>query len=157
MNFNLDLFQGPLGMAGGGSQSNACIAKAGTWDDAGTQKWFYNSSVVGGGEATPWETAEGTFFYSFESDANGKFIIQWGDAGNIQLTNVSNILITYGASGVKVANWDGVGKYYTFTDKDLFLAMEVEFDAGIRDFCMKMEILPSPFLLITYAELMRGV
>ncbi len=157
MNLNLDLFQGPLGMAGGGSADNVCITGAGTWDDAGTQKWFYNYNIVGGGSSDPWETAGGTLFYSFESDDTGKYVLQWGDAGNEQLPDVANILITYQDTGVKVANWDDTEKYYTFTDLALFTSMKAEFDAGTTDFCMNLEILPSPFLVITYAELMRGV
>ncbi len=138
---------------GGGASSNVCISSCGT---DGTY-WFYDSSTVGMGASNPWETAEGTFFYSFKSDVNGKFIIQWGDAGNEKLPNVDNILIAYSNNGIKVAQWDDIEKYYTFTDLDLFNSMKAEFDAGTVDFCMNLEILPSPFILITYAELMRSI
>ncbi len=145
------------GAAGaGGKQTNTCVINCGT---DGTY-WFYDSNTVGMGTATPFELADGTFWYSFKADATGKYIIQFGDTGVTQVTNVTNILITYGEGGVKVAQWDDVEKYYSFTDLELFALMKAEFDAvepaGTYGFCLDATILPSPFIRITYDEMLRG-
>ena len=133
--------------------SDTCLTEIGT---DGTY-YLYDSNTVGMGIAQPGQTISGVFFYSFKCDAGGNFIIQWGDAGNEQLTDVSQILVYNKLqTSADVAVWDDIDKRYEFINKDWSDNIIAEYDAGVREVCFAMEILPSLFIHYSFAELAIG-
>ncbi len=157
MNLNLDLLQGPLGMAGGGNSTNICLK---TVEVSGTVIGYHIGLDIG--SAYPDHTKDDTLFYGCTWDypaVTGKFSLQWGDAGDEQLTDVSRILMK-SKSGVEVgiALWNDTDKAYVTTNFENAQQLNTAYDAGELDpFCFSMLVLPSPFIRITYNEMLRGV
>ncbi len=133
--------------------TNVCITDIGT---DGTY-YIYDSNTVGMGSANPNQTISDIFFYAFKCDAGGNFYIQWGDAGNEQLTDVSRILVyDKGVTTADVAEWDDVDKRYEFINKTWSDKVIAEYDLGVRDLCFSMEILPSLFIDYSFTEVLVG-
>ncbi len=140
----------------GGGYSNICLETVGV---SGTVIGFHTG--LGIGTVNPTHTADGTLFYGCTWDypaVTGKFLIQWGDAGDEQLTDVSRILMK-SKNGVEVgiAIWNDTDKAYVFTNLENAQQLNDAYDANeIEPFCFSMLVLPSPFIRITYNQLLRG-
>jgi len=130
-----------------------CLTATGT---DGTY-YLYDSNTTGMGTTTFNDTNNDLFFYSFKCDAVGNFIIQWGDAGNEQLTDVNSMIIhSEDHSKVDVAYWNNTSKRYEFINKDWSDDIIADYNAGSRELCFAMKILPSLFLHYSFKEILVG-
>ncbi len=136
-----------------GDNTNVCIRDINT---DGTY-YVYDSNTVGMGIPTPTHTPDDTFFYSFKCDASGNFIIQWGDTGDVQLTNVSDILVyNREQTTADVAKWNSTNKRYEFVNLAWSDKIILEYGEGATDLCFSMEILPSLFIEYSFTEVLVG-
>ncbi len=157
MNLNIDLHLGsPIGMAGGGGSTNICLETVGV---SGTVIGYHVGLAIG--SANPDHTEDVTLFYGCTWDypaVTGKFSLQWGDAGDEQLTDVDRILMkSKTGAEVGIAIWNDTDKAYVFTNLENAQQLNTAYDEGELDpFCFSMLVLPSPFIRITYNQLLRN-
>ncbi len=154
MNLNVDLSLGsPLGMAGGGVQSNFCI-KIGD-NAASTLRGMHPTLIQATpGEVIPTHTAGGVLVYSFYWDiTTGQFIMQFGDAGDEKLENTMQILAVGKQKLVLI--YDEVEQYYTATDKEVSDGITAAVGEVV---CFMFYVVPDLMIHYKYLELqMEGV
>ncbi len=134
----------------GGARSNICV-KIGD-NAASTLRGMHPTLITANvGEVVPEYTAGGILIYSLYWDTTtGKFIMQFGDAGNEKLPNTVQIL----AEGTNklVLQYDEVEQYYTTTDKDV--ADSIITPVG-DVLCFMFYVVPDLMIHYKYIELQR--
>ncbi len=136
--------------ASSGVETNLCFY------DIGTDATAYGFILGTWGTSIPTETEGAVPIYEFTWDSSGLFILSFG-TGDTQLTDVTQISITSSLGTQKrIAAWDESETAYEFTDVNLATNMIAEYDTGVRDFCVKMEIAPDKFVSINFIDLQTG-
>ena len=134
---------------GGTSHKNICVTTIGN-DGVITKYGFLDSSY---GVITPNATLEGIDIFEVTWQADGTFIISFGD-GTEQLTNVNSILINHHTvPDGNIAIWDSVNTCYTFTDNDL---ADYIIDGSYTEMCFYVELIPDTLIYYTFTELLTG-
>ncbi len=118
---------------------------------------------LGIGEVSPALTVTGIPLYGFYWDKpsiDGKFYLKWGVNGDVKLPGVDEMFLetVQGAPlpGSDVAIWSEPDKAYVLTNLPMAQHMNQEYDAGhIPPLSFHLRMLPDPFIIITYAQLMR--
>ena len=116
---------------------------------------------LGIGTAAPDSSPTGQEFYglswSYPSDA-GLFIIKWGSTGTAKLYDTDEIYIKKDDGTQEwTAPWNEVTERYEFTDVDLEIELNADYDdGGIAELCFGMYLLPNKFISYSFTELMRG-
>jgi hypothetical protein len=126
---------------------NFCITSVGT---DGTKYGYIKGEF---GEVDPGMTVDGTPLYEWTYQADGDFIISWGDDGNTHLLDVDWILLKTAKNYTNVADWDDTTTAYIFNDVDAATSLIAEDPSEI---CMSMTILPENFIHLNYATLFRS-
>ena len=116
---------------------NSCMVVGNSGADYG----FLTGSY---GEFTPSVTSDGTLIYSFRFDATGKFIMQFGLAGDEKVFDASTITVESLLSTVLGMSWDDTNKYYTATNLNLATLLIADY-VGER-VCMNITLIPDLFL-----------
>ncbi len=144
------------GFGSGEGSTNICLE---TVEVSGTVIGYHIGLAIG--SANPTHTEDGTLFYGCTWDypaVIGKFSLQWGDAGDEQLTNVDKILMkSKNGEELGIAIWNSTDKAYIYTNIENAQILNDAYDASeLIPFCFSMLVLPSPFIRITYNEMLRG-
>ncbi len=144
------------GFGSGAGSTNVCLSTVGV---SSTVIGFHTG--LGIGSADPTHTAGGILLYGCTWDyptVTGKFSIKWGVGGDEQLTDVDRILmISKTGIEVGIAVWNDTDKAYIMNNIENAQQLNDAYDAGeLEPFCFTMLVLPSPFILITYNQLLRG-
>ncbi len=133
--------------------SNMCFTQIG---DDGT-KYLYAPSIVGS-SINPAYTKDGTPVVEFSCQADGTWIMAFGSAGDVQLVEVSEILVTGPDNYKLLLLWDSVLKYYVADNLEAAtkIIADYEEDGVLTDRCFNVEISPETFILYTDFKILLG-
>ncbi len=149
-----------MSCAHGGLAGNVILSSIGV---SGTVIGYHKG--LGIGDVQPAFTITGIPLWGFywnKPSTDGKFYIKWGTNGDEKLPNVDEIHLETASGaplpGNEVAVWDDVVKAYIVVNLPMAQHLNQEYDAGnIPPFEFHMTILPDPFILIKYTQLLRKV
>ena len=130
---------------------NLCITIG--YDDA---VWYGKiSGQIGSSE--PDEASDGTLLYSFKFNADGNFVMQFGDNGDEQIMDALsfNVYSEY-YGGSRVAQWNADTLQYEFDDIAIATDLINKYNDGITEVCIFVSIEEGTALYYTYDTILTG-
>ena len=109
------------------------------------------------GSSDPDRTEDGTLLYSFKFNAAGNFVIQFGDAGDEQISSATsfNVYSEY-YGGSRVAQWNDTTLQYEFDDQLIATDLIDKYNNGITEVCIFVSIEEGTALYYTYDTILTG-
>jgi len=128
-------------------KANICIPTIGT---DGTKHGFLKDSF---GTITPNATLEGVDIYEATWQADGTFIISFGD-GATQIPNVTRILVVHHTvPDGNMAIWNSSTSQYEFIDSTL---ANYIIDEGLTEICFYVELIPDELVRLSMGNIQIG-
>jgi hypothetical protein len=141
-----------IGSFGGMGLANICFSDMGYSDP----KYGFIDGVMG--IAEPPMTVSNQLLKEFTCEANGNFILAFGDAGNEPILDDGDIimnLLVYDKSGKygDVAVWDEITKQYTFISVEFSDAMIDTIVNGNKELCIGVSVAPELMIHYDFGEI----